>query len=143
MDETTLDNGRYSIQFGFILTTQGCMWFVPGSHKYPTRKHWRAGTGSHQGQGALECECSEKEGKSNWIPIPTNFLGVSVPIKPGSCTFHAGGTLHYSRGNKTTSQRRGFISNYRPKPMIDFEREHGFDHGKSDNTRLVRNDDAH
>jgi len=116
MDETTLDNG--------------CMWFVPGSHKYPVRKHWRAGTGSHQGQGALECECSEKE-------------GVSVPIKPGSCTFHAGGTLHYSRGNKTGAQRRGFISNYRPKPMIDFEREQGFDHGRSDNTRIVRNEEAH
>jgi hypothetical protein len=35
------------------------------------------------------------------------WVGIPVPLKAGSATFHAGGTLHYSRGNKTDKERRG------------------------------------
>ena len=48
LDEATEDNG--------------CMWYVPGAHKKPLRKHWEAGKGG----GALECEASEAEG----VPVP-------------------------------------------------------------------------
>ena len=33
----------------------GCMWFVPGSHKLPLREHWKAKEGHHINQ----CVCSE------------------------------------------------------------------------------------
>ncbi|HEY4286290.1 MAG TPA: phytanoyl-CoA dioxygenase family protein [Puia sp.] len=89
----------------------GCMWYVEGSHRLPVRTHRQAGKGG----GALECDASEQE-------------GTPVEIKAGSCVWHHGGTLHYSRGNTTGSRRRAFITNYRPQAMIDFERMRGFDH---------------
>jgi phytanoyl-CoA hydroxylase len=101
----------------------GCMWYVPGSHLRPLRPHSSAAKG-----GALQCEASETE-------------GVPVEIKAGSCVLHQGGTLHYSRGNSTDSQRRAFIVNFRPAEMIRLERAEGFDHGRTGNAaeREVRN----
>ncbi len=89
----------------------GCMWYIPGSHKLPLRAHHPAGRGG----GALECEAYEEEG----IPIELN---------PGDGVFHHGGTAHYSRGNITAHRRRAFITNFRPQAMIDLERAQGFDH---------------
>jgi phytanoyl-CoA hydroxylase len=101
----------------------GCMWFGAGSHLQPVRKHRPAGKGG----GALECDGSEAE-------------CVCVPLKAGSCTFHNGGVLHYSRGNSTDRHRRALIINFRPRSMIDTERKKGFDHGKTANVRINRND---
>jgi ectoine hydroxylase-related dioxygenase (phytanoyl-CoA dioxygenase family) len=100
----------------------GCMWYVPGSHKLPVRPHVQAGKGG----GALQCEASESE-------------GIAIEINPGDCVFHHGGTLHYSRGNSTSTRRRAFITNFRSQAMIDFERSQGCDHtGK----RQVRDEKA-
>jgi ectoine hydroxylase-related dioxygenase (phytanoyl-CoA dioxygenase family) len=89
----------------------GCMWYVEGSHKLPVRAHRQAGKGG----GALECDATEEE-------------AIAIEVKAGSCIWHHGGTLHYSRGNTTNSKRRAFITNYRPEAMIAYERERGFDH---------------
>lgn len=104
----------------------GCMWFVPGSHLKDLRAHQPAG----QGGGALECAASEAE-------------GMPIPLKPGSATFHHGATLHDSRGNSTDTHRRAYIVNFRPEAMVQFEREQGFDHGRSGNVtdRWMRSDD--
>lgn len=108
LDDATVDNG--------------CMWFIPGSHRLPLRSHRTAGAGG----GALECDACEAE-------------AMAVPLRPGSCTFHAGGTLHYSRGNSTDTRRRAFITNFRPQAMIELERAQNFDHGRTINDRTVRN----
>jgi len=107
LDEATVDNG--------------CMWFVPGSHRLPLRKHRWHGTAG----GALECDGDESE-------------CVCVPLRAGSCTFHTGGVVHYSRGNSTSGRRRALIISFRPKAMIRLERERGFDHGKTRNVRESR-----
>lgn len=104
-----------------VYEENGCMWFVPESHKKPMRTHKATTKG-----GALQCEASEDE-------------GIAVRLKPGSCTFHHGQTLHYSRGNSTANRRRAFITNFRPEKMIAFERSQGFDHTSD---RKVRNEKA-
>ncbi len=96
LDEAYLDNG--------------CMWYVPGSHLQPMRKH-----ASSAKNGALICEGKEEE-------------ALAVPLSPGSCVLHHGATVHYSRGNTTSDIRRAMIVNLRPQQMIDFERNQGFDH---------------
>lgn len=103
----------------------GCMWYVPGSQKFPTRPHRFAGAKG----GALMCDGDESE-------------GIAIEITPGSCVLHDGGTLHYSRGNATDSQRRAYIVNFRPAAMIAHERALGFDHGRSGGAadRKVRSD---
>ena len=88
----------------------GCMWYTPKSHLSPILPHEQTGN-----KGALKCAGSE-EG-SVW-----------VELKPGSCVFHQGGTLHYSRGNTTSDNRRALITNFRPKAMIELERQQGVDH---------------
>lgn len=88
----------------------GCMWYIPGSHKLPLRPHWQTGKG-----GALACDAKEVE-------------ATAVALKAGSCTFHHGRTIHYSRGNSTKKRRRAFILNFRPVEMIEFERKRGYDH---------------
>ena len=97
----------------------GCMWYVPKSHLKPLRKHI-----STAKNGALQCKCDEKE-------------AVHVELKPGSVVMHHGATLHYSRGNTTNTHRRAMIVNLRPKDMIIYERERGFDHTGENK---VRND---
>ena len=88
----------------------GCMWYTPKSHLGPLLPHSQVGSG-----GALRCEGSEAD-------------SVYVELNPGSCVLHHGQTIHYSRANTSTSDRRAFILNYRPATMIQFERERGFDH---------------
>lgn len=103
----------------------GCMWFIPESNKKPVRVHrFAAKTG-----GALQCDASEEE-------------AVAVELPAGSCTFHDGRTLHYSRRNSTSGHRRALIVNFRPTDMIKLEREQGFDHGKDDaGKRALQNKD--
>lgn len=104
----------------------GCMWYVPGSHLSPLRPHRSAAKG-----GALMCDALETE-------------GIHAPLRPGSCVLHHGGTLHYSRGNSTNSNRRALIVNFRPQAMIDLERAQGFDHGRTGGAsdRKIRNPKA-
>jgi phytanoyl-CoA hydroxylase len=103
LDESTLDNG--------------CMWYGPGTHEKPLRAHRRSGAASNS---ALECDAEESEMRP-------------MPLQPGSAGLHAGRTLHYSRGNTTATQRRAYILNFRPRAMIEYERAHGFDHGRAGN----------
>lgn len=88
----------------------GCMWYIPQSHKAPLRKH----TQSIEG-GALSCKGSEEE-------------AIAIPLESGDCVMHHGRTVHYSRGNSTKTNRRAFIINLRPPRMIELERKQGYDH---------------
>ena len=88
----------------------GCMWYTPKSHLKPVLPHEQTGN-----KGALKCQGSEEN-------------SVFIELQPGSCVFHQGGTLHYSRGNSTAENRRALITNFRPKAMIQLEREKGVDH---------------
>lgn len=101
IDDATLDNG--------------CMWYGRGTHLLPLRPHRRAGADAN---AALECDATEAE-------------MTPVPLAAGGAALHAGRTLHYSRGNTTSTNRRAYIMNFRPKAMIAHERAQGFDHGRA------------
>lgn len=88
----------------------GCMWYTPKSHLSEVLQHEQTGN-----KGALKCEGSEEN-------------SMCIELTPGSCVFHQGGTLHYSRGNSTDDNRRAIITNFRPKAMILLERSKGVDH---------------
>jgi phytanoyl-CoA hydroxylase len=91
----------------------GCIWFVPESqHKILDHKH------ATEGKHVLVCI------------EDVQSRGVPCPIPAGGCHIHAGGALHYAGPNKSDHTRRGFITVQRPQKMVDWEREHGFTHGK-------------
>ena len=106
------------------------MWYGAGTHLKPLREHRKAGASSN---AALQCDASESE-------------MTAMPLKPGGAGLHAGRTLHYSRGNVTDGPRRAYILNFRPRVAIEFERAHGFDHGRAGNkshaVRTTAADDA-
>ena len=102
----------------------GAMWYEPATELLP---HRPAAEGSH----VLMCDWGEARG------------GTCVELSPGDCVFHAGRTLHYSRGNTTNTKRRAFVSNYRPREMVAFERSLGFDHGKSGVAEVLGSSEAH
>ena len=56
------------------------------------------------------------------------IVALCIPIAKKSAVAHHGRTLHYSRGNSTSGNRRAYILNFRPQAMIDLERSLGFDH---------------
>ena len=98
-----------------INENNGCLWFVPGSHKKGLRKHRTAGQNSHV---LTTDEISEVY----------NGQVHSVPLKPGSAVIWTGRTLHFAAGNKSNILRRTYITNYRPNNAINYERKSGFNH---------------
>ncbi|GGW48396.1 phytanoyl-CoA dioxygenase family protein [Arenibacter certesii] len=93
-----------------VFEENGCMWFIPKKEKNDILPHKNLPNG-----GALYCETKADNAES-------------IPLSPGGCTFHDGHTLHFSKGNSTEFQRRALILNFRPKKMIELEREQGVDH---------------
>ena len=96
----------------------GCLWFLPGSHKSHLRLHRTASKKSH----VLTTDELDEIHKE---------LAHSVPLKKGDAVLWTGRTLHYANGNYTDKLRRTYILNYRPKKAIEFERKNGFDHLKN------------
>jgi phytanoyl-CoA hydroxylase len=90
----------------------GCMMYVPGSHRLPLRPHIQPERG-----GALTCQLKETD------PIA---YGV---IQAGDAIAHHGFTLHGALGNHSPDRhRRALIVNLRPQGMIDYIRSLGYDH---------------
>ena len=96
----------------------GCLWFLPGSHKKKLRKHRTASKNSH----VLTTDELDEIQKG---------LAHPVPLKKGDAVFWTGRTLHYANGNYTENLRRTYIVNYRPRKSIEYERSNGFDHLKN------------
>ena len=95
-----------SVQFWVALDPvderNGCMQFIPGSHRLPSPEHFVAsGTDDDPGR-LLATEDVD----------PTQ--AVSCPLPPGGCTVHSTGTLHFTGGNATSDRpRRAYIFNFR------------------------------
>ncbi len=92
-----------------VYEDNGCMWFVPKRDEI-IKPHSFYSEG-----GALHCTANTNEAQS-------------IPLNAGGCTFHDGFTLHFSKGNITSNQRRALILNFRPKKMIELERKQGINH---------------
>ena len=95
----------------------GCLWFVPGSHRKKLRQHRTASASSH----VLTTDDIEEVYAGKAHP---------VPLKKGDAVFWTGRTLHYANGNFTNMLRRTYILNFRPQKAIEFERKNGYDHLK-------------
>ena len=89
----------------------GCMRYVHGSHFNGLRKHIQ-----HKAASELQCEVNEEE------PIVTG------EIKAGMAIVHDGFTVHGAFGNNSKSRnRRALIINLRPKAMISYIKDLGFE----------------
>ncbi|MCA9430055.1 MAG: phytanoyl-CoA dioxygenase family protein [Candidatus Omnitrophica bacterium] len=83
----------------------GCMQFIPGSHRLEVLPHRPIGNDPRV--HGLEVD----------VPIETE-RAVACPIPAGGATFHLSRTLHYTGENRTNSPRRAYIITFGhpPKP---------------------------
>jgi len=98
----------------------GCMRFVPGSHRGPIRPH-RALTGDRGSSHTLLTDVD-----------PTQDQIRPVPIRRGDVTVHNERVLHGSGGNETDGWRRAYIVAFRAAVTIAEERRAGFTHSHND-----------
>jgi ectoine hydroxylase-related dioxygenase (phytanoyl-CoA dioxygenase family) len=98
LDDVTVDNG--------------CMWFIPGSHKL----------------GPLEpVDLGNATDDSILSVLPPEFRDrkpVSMEMKAGSCTFHNGLTLHYAGPNVSDRLRRAMVTIFIPAGTTYKRHEH-------------------
>jgi hypothetical protein len=111
VDESTVENG--------------CMQFLPGSHREPVRPHRPAGS-------------SRAEQHTLVTDLRPDDEMVHVPIRRGDITVHNEGVLHGSGGNTTAdSRRRAYINAYRSIDTVRRERELGFTHSHNDDQAVL------
>ena len=108
----------------------GCLQFLPGSHREPVRPHHPA-TGDRARQHTLVTDLRPGE-----APIP-------ISIRRGDITVHNEGVLHGSGGNRsTTSRRRAYINAYRSIDTVRQERALGFTHSHNDDQQVLNSVDG-
>lgn len=90
----------------------GCLQFVPGSHRWGIFPAIALGTGKKD----LEHMLDEQE--------QAKFKPIAMPMKAGSCTFHDGLTFHYATPNLSDKPRRAFATIYQPDGTTFRKRQH-------------------
>jgi len=85
-------------------TNNGCLWFVPKSHRGEVLPHMHGGNDPK----IHVLQFSE--------PVDTS-AGVPVPLSAGGMTFHHARTHHYSGINKTNRVRRAWANEFQTTPV--------------------------
>ena len=111
VDDSTIENG--------------CMQFLPGSHREPVRPHH---------------PLHDDREKSHTLVTdlrPGDEM-VAVPISRGDITVHNEGVLHGSGGNTSNdSWRRAYIVAFRSVETVREERRQGFSHSHNDDIEVL------
>lgn len=91
----------------------GCMWFVPGSHRMEILPHHCINNDPRI--HGLEVDA---------VPEADTSRAVACPIPAGGCTIHHNRTLHYAGANRSEIPRRAYILGYglSPKPRTESRR---------------------
>jgi len=85
-----------------VTVENGCMWFIPGTHKLGPLESVDLGNASEDSILSILPEAYRAK------------KPVAMPMKAGSCTFHNGLTLHYAGPNVTDKPRRAMVTIYMP-----------------------------
>ena len=80
----------------------GCLRFVPGTHRWGMLVGETPGQGIYPGQSK---PFDDDFGGERWPIVP-------VPLRPGSISFHHSLTLHSSSANTSDRRRRGYAVHY-------------------------------
>jgi len=105
----------------------GCMRFLPGSHKEPSlRSHIPANGKTREEAHALVCNVDDTENGPD--------LSHYVPIRRGDITVHNERVVHGSGPNLSDGWRRAYVIAFRKSECIEEERSMGFSHSHNDTT---------
>jgi ectoine hydroxylase-related dioxygenase (phytanoyl-CoA dioxygenase family) len=81
----------------------GCMWFIPGSHRLDVQPHHSIGHDVRV--HGLELD-----------QLPDLTRAIACPIPAGGCTIHTNRTMHYAGPNRSDIPRRALILGFGFKP---------------------------
>lgn len=99
----------------------GCLKVVPGSQKKGLRPHRPLMGEDRENSHILSVELTDDD------PV------VELPLKRGDITVHDEMIIHGSGGNRSADRwRRTYITAFRSKACVDFERSIGFTHSHND-----------
>jgi len=104
----------------------GCMCFVPGSHREPALRPHRPLRGERGKSHALIAEVDEERDEV-----------VTVPIRRGDVTVHHERVIHGSRGNLSDGWRRAYVVAFRARATVEEERRRGFTHSHNDASSVL------
>jgi hypothetical protein len=107
IDDSTIDNG--------------CVRFVPGSHREPKLRPHRPLHEDRERSHTLVTDVDERRDTVR----PT-------PIASGDITVHNERVVHGSGGNRTDGWRRAYIVAFRARATVEEERRRGFTHSHND-----------
>lgn len=99
----------------------GCMSFVPGSHREPELRPHRP---LHEDRSKSHTLVTDVDESRDEI--------VSVPIRRGDVTIHSERVIHGSRGNHSDGWRRAYVVAFRARTAVEEERRRGFTHSHND-----------
>ena len=103
----------------------GCMQFLPGSHREPVRPHRPL----HEDRSASHTLVTDLRPDDVMVP---------VEIRRGDITVHNEGVLHGSGGNNSASSyRRAYIVALRSASTVEEERRRGFTHSHNDSAEVL------
>jgi phytanoyl-CoA hydroxylase len=102
----------------------GCMQFLPGSHREPVRPH-RPLHGDREHSHTLVTD------------LRPNDVMRPVQIARGDITVHNEGVLHGSGGNTSSNFRRAYIVAFRSESTVREERQLGFTHSHNDANEVL------
>jgi len=99
-DPDTVSKTRMSVWVPLQDATEdnGCLWIVPGSHKWGLQDYTMAADGTCRRR-------IDREAYANEHAVP-------VPVKAGSAVLFSAWTWHHSKNNHTDNIRRAFIVSY-------------------------------
>lgn len=103
----------------------GCMRFVPGSHRGSIRPH-----------RPLKSDRGESHTLLTDVD-PAHDQIRPVPIRRGDVTVHDERVLHGSGGNSTSGWRRAYVVAFRAAATVAEERRLGFTHSHNDERRVL------
>ncbi len=113
IDDSTIENG--------------CMRFVPGSHREPALRPHRPATGDRSESHTLIAEVDENRDEVRY-----------AEIRRGDVTVHNESVIHGSGGNTSDRWRRAYVIAFRSRETIAEERRLGFTHSHNDEDDVLR-----
>ena len=103
----------------------GCMRFVPGSHRSPLRPHRPL----RNDRGESHTLATDVDPEKDEIR--------PVPIARGDITVHNERVLHGSAGNRSAGWRRAYVVAFRAAVTVALERARGFTHSHNDERAVL------
>ena len=113
----------FSLAIDDSLEENGCLRYIPGSHKLKVLRQHKALNESREKGHALTIDVNEEKGD----------IVKLAPAKRGSITIHNEYVIHGSGGNRMPNkQRRTYVVAFRPRKVVEAERRIGFTHSHND-----------